>query len=81
MKTISRRNFGIKTHCEACGKIVLGVIEPLQKVAAKYLCPACAAKAQDPHFKSCANCGEFISCQAASCPKCGDPQSNKAAAA
>jgi hypothetical protein len=80
MKTKNTRNFGIKTHCEACGKMVLGVIEALQKVDGRYLCLACAAKAKDPNFATCPACGDFISSQALSCPKCGAPQSHNAAA-
>jgi len=80
MKIRNTGNFGIKTHCEACGEMVLGVIEALQKVESRYLCPACAAKAKNPNFTTCTACGEFISSQAISCSKCGAPQSHKAAA-
>jgi|GEM_PF-3917979 len=71
-------NFGIKTHCEACGKMVLGIFRALQKIGGRYLCPDCAAKAQNPNFSICTQCGELISRQAASCPNCGAPNSCEA---
>ena len=71
-------NLGIKTHCESCGNLVLGIVDSLQQVGGKYLCSACAGKLKNPNLTLCQDCGEVVSIHAASCPKCGAPQTQKA---
>jgi predicted amidophosphoribosyltransferase len=73
-------NLGIKTQCESCGAVVLGITDSLQKIDGRYLCSPCAIKLKKPNMTLCQDCGQVISVRAAACPKCGAPQSHATAA-
>ena len=73
-------NLGIKTQCESCGEVVLGITDTLHKVGGRYLCSPCATKLKNPNMMLCPDCGQVISVRATACPKCGAPQSHATAA-
>jgi hypothetical protein len=65
----------LKTYCEHCGRLVLGIFMTLEKASGKYLCSFCAAKekvnAKNPHLGKCRDCDEWVSIGAVRCPNCG----------
>jgi predicted RNA-binding Zn-ribbon protein involved in translation (DUF1610 family) len=74
------KTMGLKTQCDACGDIVLGITDSLQEIDGRYYCSSCATKLRKPNMALCPDCGQVISARAAACPKCGAPQSNATAA-
>jgi rRNA maturation endonuclease Nob1 len=51
-------NLGIKTQCESCGGIVLGITDSFQKIDGRYLCSSCATKLKKPNMTLCPDCGQ-----------------------